>query len=127
MSADPRDHARRSLYIFARRNLRFPFLEVFDAPDNNLSCSARERSTTAPQSLTLLNADEVLTAAARTAERVEREAESPEARLTLAYRLIIGRGPTGQERRLSQDFLVHSPLAELCRGLFNLNAFVYVD
>ena len=127
VSADPRDHARRSLYIFARRNLRFPFLEVFDAPDNNLSCSARERSTTAPQSLTLLNADEVLAAAARTAERVEREAESPEARLTLAYRLIIGRGPTGQERRLSQDFLVHSPLAELCRGLFNLNAFVYVD
>ncbi|MSU22318.1 MAG: DUF1553 domain-containing protein [Opitutus sp.] len=127
VSADPRDHARRSLYIFARRNLRFPFLEVFDAPDNNLSCSARERSTTAPQSLTLLNADEVLAAATRTAERVEREAESPEARLTLAYRLIIGRGPTGQERRLSQDFLAHSPLAELCRGLFNLNAFVYVD
>ncbi len=127
VNADPRDHARRSLYIFARRNLRFPFLEVFDAPDNNLSCSARGRSTTAPQSLTLLNADEVLAAAAHTAERIEREAATPEARLTLAYRLIVGRPPTENERRLSNEFLAHSPLGELCRGLFNLNAFVYVD
>ncbi len=126
-SASPEDHARRSLYIFARRNLRFPFLEVFDAPDNNLSCAARERSTTAPQSLTLLNADEVLAAAARTADRLEREAATPEARVTLAYRLIVGRTPTDTERRLSLEFLAHSPLAELCRGLFNLNAFVYVD
>ncbi len=35
-SPDPADHTRRSIYIFARRNLRFPFLEAFDAPDNNL-------------------------------------------------------------------------------------------
>ena len=126
-STDPRDHTRRSLYIFARRNLRFPFLEVFDAPDNNLSCSARERSTTAPQSLTLLNAEEVLAAAARTAERLTEAADSPEARVTLAYRLIIGRPPTAVERQLSVEFLARSPLSELCRGLFNLNAFVYVD
>ena len=126
-STDPRDHTRRSLYIFARRNLRFPFLEVFDAPDNNLSCSARERSTTAPQSLTLLNAEEVLAAAARTAERLTAAADSPEGRVTLAYRLIIGRPPTAMERRLSVEFLARSPLSELCRGLFNLNAFVYVD
>ncbi len=126
-SPDPRDHVRRSLYIFARRNLRFPFLEVFDAPDNNLSCSARERSTTAPQSLTLLNADEVLAAAARTAERVTAEADSSEGRVTLAYRRILGRPPTAGERRLSVEFLSRSPLSELCRGLFNLNAFVYVD
>jgi hypothetical protein len=31
------------------------------------------------------------------------------------------------ERRLSVEFLARSPLSELCRGLFNLNAFVYVD
>src|SRR5262249_22844454 len=38
VSPDPRDHVRRSVYIFARRNLRFPFLESFDLPDSNLSC-----------------------------------------------------------------------------------------
>jgi hypothetical protein len=126
-STDPQVYSRRSLYIFARRNLRFPFLEVFDAPDNNLSCPSRERSTTAPQSLTLLNADEVLRAAERTAARIQAEAQTPAARVSLAYRLILGRGPTASERTLSEEFLARSPLNELCRALFNLNAFVYVE
>ncbi len=126
-NANPHDNSRRSIYIFARRNLRFPFLEVFDAPDNNLSCSARERSTTAPQSLTLLNADEVLAAAAKTAERLSTAADSTDARITLAYRTILGRAPSAKEFALAQAFLAHSPLSEFCRALFNLNAFVYAD
>jgi len=126
-NADPREYSRRSLYIFGRRNLRFPFLEVFDAPDSNMSCPARDRSTTAPQSLTLLNADEVLHAADRTAQRLMAEGGSTDARVTLAYRLIVGRAPTASERSLSTEFLSHSPLNELCRALFNLNAFVYVE
>jgi hypothetical protein len=128
-TANQTEHSRRSLYIFARRNLRFPFLEVFDAPDSNMSCASRERSTTAPQSLTLLNADEVMSASERTAERVMKEAkpDSPEARITLAYRLILGRAPTRNELGLSQKFLTTSPLSELCRALFNLNAFVYAE
>ena len=77
-SAETADHARRSLYIFARRNLRFPFLEVFDAPDSNLSCPERGHSTTAPQSLTLLNSAEVMAAAKATAARVMKEAKAPE-------------------------------------------------
>ena len=32
-------------------------LEAFDAPDSNQSCPIRERSTTAPQALALLNAN----------------------------------------------------------------------
>ena len=126
-STHARDHARRSVYIFARRNLRFPFLEVFDAPDSNLSCAGRERSTTAPQSLTLLNADEVLAAAEATARRVAAEAKSADERITLAYRLILGRAPTEKERAMSAQFVAHSPLSELCRALFNLNAFVYAE
>ena len=122
-----REHMRRSVYIFVRRNLRFPFLEVFDAPDNNLSCALRESSTTAPQSLTLLNADEVLSAAALTAERIAHDTTSTDERVTLAYRSILGRSPAETERALSRQFLTHSPLSELCRALFNLNAFVYVD
>ncbi len=128
--ANPADHARRSLYIFARRNLRFPFLEVFDAPDSNLSCPERGRSTTAPQSLTLLNSDEVMQAAKATAARVLKEAESPEQRIDRAFRLALGRAPTAKERLLTDGFLATcagDPMAELCRALFNLNAFVYVD
>ena len=121
------DHSRRSIYIFARRNLRFPFLEVFDAPDTNLSCPARERSVTAPQSLTLLNADEILTASKATAARLEKEAGTAEKRIDLAYQLVLGRHPTAKEQTLSQSFLAQSPLTEYCRALFNLNDFIYVE
>jgi hypothetical protein len=126
-SPNPRDHFRRSIYVFARRNLRFPFFEVFDAPDSNLSCPERGRSTTAPQSLTLLNAEEVMAAARATAARLESEASSVDDRITQAYRLILGRRPAGRERELARAFLARSPMSEFCRALFNLNAFVYLD
>jgi hypothetical protein len=126
-SADPKDHARRSIYIFNRRNLRFPFLEVFDAPDSNLSCPERGRSTTAPQSLTLLNAGEVLAAAKATAEQITRENPAPAAQVTALYRVALGRRPTDRELALATAFLQKSPLIELCRAVFNLNSFVYLE
>ena len=122
-----RDYNRRSLYIFARRNLRFPFLEVFDAPDNNLSCPNRERSTTAPQALTLMNAREVTTASKATADRLRKEARTEPDQIALAYRLILCREPRAEEKAIAQQFLKTSPLDELCRALFNLNEFVYAE
>jgi hypothetical protein len=116
---------RRSIYIFARRNLRFPFLEVFDAPDSNLSCPSRERSITAPQSLTLLNSDEVMIAATATAKKINEQTASSDDQIDIAYKLILSRPPAESEKRLSREFLTHSPLSELCRALFNHNDFVY--
>ncbi|MEW6157002.1 MAG: DUF1553 domain-containing protein, partial [Verrucomicrobiota bacterium] len=124
-STRPADHHRRSIYIFARRNLRFPFLEVFDAPDSNLSCPERLRSTSAPQALTLLNAEEVMSASRSTADRLL--GQSPPEQVILAYRLILGRPPTETEERRARAFLKSAPLSELCRALFNLNAFSYVE
>ena len=123
----PASGRRRSLYIFARRNLRFPLLETFDLPDSNLSCPERGRSTTATQALSLLNSDDVSEASRALASRLE--AASPDAaeRVRLAFRLTIGRRPTAAELEMSRDFLERSPLAELCRALFNANEFVYVD
>jgi hypothetical protein len=126
-SPDPRDHGRRSVYVFARRNLRFPFLEAFDLPDSSLSCPKRERSTTATQALALLNAADVAEAAKALAARVTAEAGTDDERVALAYRLALGRRPTATERELARQFLARSPLSELCRALFNLNEFVYVD
>lgn len=126
-SADPADHTRRSVYIFARRNLRFPFLEVFDAPDSNLSCSRRDRSTTAPQALTLLNADEVVRAAQATAAAIQGERETAKGQIESAYQRILGRKPIHPEIELGEQFLSKAPLAEYCRALFNLNEFVYLN
>ena len=38
VTTDATEYDRRSVYLFARRNLRYPFLEAFDLPDSNLSC-----------------------------------------------------------------------------------------
>ncbi len=126
-SADARDHVRRSVYISARRNLRFPFLEAFDLPDSNLSCPRRERSTTAPQALALLNSGDVTEAAQALTARLERESATADGRVRLAYQYTLGRNPTDAEMRLARAFLADSPLSELCRALFNLNEFVYLD
>ncbi|MBL8865023.1 MAG: DUF1553 domain-containing protein [Planctomycetia bacterium] len=125
VSADPQDRVRRSIYTFQRRNLRHPFLEAFDQPDSNLSCPKRERSTTAPQALALLNADESVEAAKALGDRLANEPEAT--RIERAYRLTLGRGPTAKERERAEEFLKDSPLAELCRALFNTNEFVYLD
>jgi hypothetical protein len=126
-SVDPADHVRRSVYIFARRNLRFPFLEPFDVPDSNSSCPKREQSTTATQALVLLNASDVTAAAKALAARVEKDTAALEERVTLAYRLTLGRTPNDAERRIAREFLQESPLSEFCRALFNVNEFVYLD
>ncbi len=134
------DQARRSIYVFARRNLRFPFFEVFDAPDNNVTCPERGRSVTAPQALTLLNSEEVLTAASAAATRVMQEAGSTDERIGRAFRLTLGRAPTSSEQEKSRLFLrehrggnptptepAQTEFTALCRALFNLNAFVFVE
>ncbi|WP_162136278.1 DUF1549 and DUF1553 domain-containing protein [Zavarzinella formosa] len=127
VSPDPKDHVRRSVYLFARRNLRHPFLEAFDLPDSNLSCPKRERSTTAPQALALLNAPEAMEAAKFVAERLMKEADSEPGRIDRAYRLTLGRLPTNKERERAGVFLKTSSLSELCRALMNMNEFVYLD
>jgi hypothetical protein len=134
------DHTRRSIYVFARRNLRFPFFEVFDAPDNNVTCPERGRSVTAPQALTLLNSEEVLTAAGAAATRVMQETSSTDERIGRAFQLTLGRAPTASELEKSRLFLREhrggnppptrpdqTEFTALCRALFNLNAFVFVE
>ena len=46
------ERKRRSVYIFVRRNARYPMLEVFDMPDTHESCARRNITNTAPQALT---------------------------------------------------------------------------
>src|SRR5205085_705303 len=113
VNPDPGERARRSVYLFARRNLRHPFLEAFDLPDSNLSCPRRERSTTAPQALALLNDADVMTAAMALTERLKGERASEEEAVEGAYRLTLGRPPTATERDRARAFLRDSPLNEL--------------
>jgi hypothetical protein len=128
VTPDRAEYDRRSVYLIAKRNLRLPFVEVFDQPDLQTSCARRESSTHAPQALELLNGATSNRLAEAFAERLEREAGSDRARqVVLAYRLAAGRAPTWREQALAVAFLEKQPLREFAIAVFNLNAFLYVD
>ncbi len=121
-------HHRRSIYLFAKRNLRLPFMEVFDQPSAQTSCAAREQSTHARQALELLNGTLTNQLASALADRLAREAGPDPIRLvTHAYRLTTARRPSSQELELSQRFIEDVGLSEFALALFNINAFLYVE
>jgi hypothetical protein len=131
LSPRAEDRDRRSVYVFLRRNLRYPFFEAFDRPDTNASCPRRAVTTIAPQALSLLNGRIAHDAARALAARVAREAgPGPDARIARAYLLTLGRPPDDQEHRLAREFLGAEPDATLvafCLALLNVNEFVYID
>jgi len=130
VSPAARDRNRRSLYIFVRRNLRYPFFEAFDRPDTNASCPRRPVTTTATQALSLLNSRLSAESARELAIKVEREASGGvDAKIDRANLLILGRRPDHDERRFAREFFSSGTgtMAEYCLALFNLNEFVYVD
>lgn len=127
VSPDEHDHYRRSIYIFVRRNLRYPMFEIFDRPDPNLSCPRRNESTTATQSLTLLNSAFTLRIAEALAERARSESGlgPPVDRL---YLHLFGRPPRPAEAELAAEFLhTESTLADLALALLNTNEAIYLD
>ena len=128
VAARTADHYRRSIYLIAKRNLRLPFLEMFDQPDLQTSCAARESSTHAPQALEMLNGDLANQLARALATRLNRVEGSDRSRqVELAFQLVTGRQPTPAERLLGVEFLRNQTLEEFALAMFNLNAFLYVD
>jgi hypothetical protein len=107
VTADPAERNRRSVYIFVKRNLRYPLFNSFDAPDANESCARRSISTSAPQALMLLNGKITLDWSRAFAGRVLGEAgQEPGKVVDRIYQLALGRSPTIREMQLAQDFLV---------------------
>ena len=128
VTPDKEEHNRRSVYLFAKRNFKLPFMDVFDAPDRQISCARRESSTHPPQALELLNGDTSNRMADALAERLLREAGRDKGKqVDLAYHLGVGRAPTKKERQIAVAFLQKEPLREFALALFNLNSFLYVD
>jgi len=103
---DPAQNNRRSVYIFVRRNLRYPMLQEFDSANTFESCDFRKPTVTPSQSLDLLNNDLVLEWAQAFAGRVLNDSGlTPKAQVDRAVRLAYGRAPTAAEEKLMSDFL----------------------
>ena len=118
---------RRSVYVYRKRGLPLPFFEVFDLPDQNLTCGARNVSTVPTQALTLMNNDFVLHQAKLFAGRVTEAAPGDSAKqINLAYRIALGREPSAEELQIGQEFLFKQHLVDLTHVLLNLNEFLYL-
>ena len=130
----PDDKPRRSVYLQVRRSKPVAFLAAFDAPGSGLNCDRRQVTTTAPQSLMLLNSDFVRRQAGHLATRVKAEAgagAAPEKLTETAWRLAYLRPPAADELRLGAAFLASQPpaagLTNLCQQLLASNEFLYID
>ncbi len=128
VSPDEEDHRRRSIYLFARRNLRYPLFDLFDTPALAESCSRRPNSTTAPQALALLNSNFVSEAAERLAEYISKNSPEPKDAIREAYQLTLSRLPSKEESQNAEVLVGKAGnLSDLTLALFNLNEFLYLD
>jgi hypothetical protein len=146
----PEDQNRRSIYVLAQRNMRYPLFDAFDLPDMHNSCARRLTTTTAPQALLLLNGDFALERAQHMAEVLRGQFGTDETALvTEAYRLAWGRLPSSEEVELGLRFLsnqtdallaqqpadrekgqttIHADaIADFCHALLNTNEFLFLD
>jgi hypothetical protein len=106
VTPDPREHTRRSLYLFAKRNVRLPLLEALDQPDTLTSCPVRPVSTFAPQALILLNGPFMQEQSQAFAVRVLREAgKDRDRQIRYAYLLALARPPRPAEAETARTFL----------------------
>nr|WP_255719327.1 DUF1549 and DUF1553 domain-containing protein [Pelomonas sp. P8] len=106
VSEDPRDHNRRSLYVFVLRNSPYPLLETFDWANPQSPHFKRDVTTTAPQALALVNSDLVLGWSQALAGRVIQEAGPNEtAQIDRVYEILFSRKPTAKEKDKLLAFL----------------------
>jgi hypothetical protein len=134
----PQDRHRRSIYVLAQRNMRYPLFDAFDLPDMHNSCARRMTTTTAPQALLLLNGDFTLERGRQFASLLlQRFGPEESALLADAYRRAWGRRANDEEIQLGLRFLSArsdgrtmdraAVLADFCHALLNTNEFLFLD
>ncbi len=130
--SDEAQQRRRTIYTFQRRSVVNPMLEVFDAANIAATCPQRNRTTVAPQALTLMNGDLTNREAHYFAARVLREAgPAPAAAIDRAFRLVLSRPPSKDEQTqalaLFSKFSPAEAVEHLGVALFNTNEFLFVE
>jgi len=150
-TSSPAQMFRRSAFVYVKRSLLVPELELLDLPDTTSSCEQRVVSTIPTQALTLINGEFFNSQAAFLADRLARRVPSSTAGeqtdvnpLREAHRLVLGRMPETEELEAGQRFLIRQrellhaegvtnnlvnqrAWSAWCLVLLNLNEFTYLD
>jgi len=111
---DASERNRRSVYVFVRRNTRYPMFEAFDMPDTHESCGRRYNTITPIQALSLLNDRMTMDWARAFAGKVIAAAGDDEQKqIETAYQMAFDRRPTQSESQAVVDFLRrHEPIIQ---------------
>ena len=127
--ADPEDVSswRRSIYRFIVRSQTQPWMTSLDCADPSMRVDKRNESLSPIQALALLNNGFMLSQAKHFADRVQSESDDVAEQVELAYRMALGSSPTDSVRTELIEFANRNGMPYLCRVLFNLNAFTFVD
>ena len=137
--------SKRSLFAAPTRSAPDPFLSLFDGPDPHLVVPRRADSTSAPQSLFMMNNPAVFSTAKTMIGRLLKTRRTDGFLVDVLYRRIVGRPPSEEEQRLAVRTLDEArevrrrlseakpaggdggPWEDLCMALLCSNEFIYVD
>ena len=126
---DPADETshRRSIYRFIVRSQPDPFMTTLDCADSSQSTPKRTETFTPLQALSLMNNRFILVMAQSFSERLLRESEDPATAVNRAFALCTGRTPKNSERQEMIIYAVEHGTPALCRLMFNLSEFTFID
>ncbi len=126
---------RRSLYLRRLRNSSDEMLATLDAPPGIVGTAKRDVTTTAPQSLMMLNNSRIMGVANKFALRVRGDLANVDpndfalAYVRHAHRIITGLEIDDETERLLAPLAASGSQGEVdvCHVLLNSNAFLFID
>ena len=131
------DEWRRSVYIYVKRQLLMPMMELFDAPTTTDSCAERMRSVVPTQALVLMNDEFIEDQSLALARLALKEGgDSEREAIRVMFRRVLGRELGKEREKDCVRFLAErravgvgreSALADLAHVLFNSSEFIYVE
>jgi Protein of unknown function (DUF1549)/Protein of unknown function (DUF1553) len=139
------DQWRRSVYIYVKRQLLMPMMELFDAPTTTDSCADRTKSVVPTQALVLMNDEFVEDQAGFLAQRSVMEAGGDLAKAVERMHLLaLARVPTAERLKQAKSFISareaaytqetsaketprHRAFTDLAHVLFNSSEFITIE
>lgn len=136
IASESAEHWRRSVYIYVKRQLLMPGMELFDAPTTTDSCALRMQSTVPTQALVLMNDEFVEDQAGFLAQRAKAEAgDALPAIIERLFMLTLSHKPPASRLHQALEFVKSrqqasdeaTALRDLSHVLLNSSEFVYIE
>jgi hypothetical protein len=130
---------RRSLYLRRMRNSVDEMLTALDAPPGLVGTAKRDVTTTAPQSLMMMNSSRIMGVANQFASRIRQEIKSKDREMTSekfavgfidrSHRVIAGIPASPETIELLKPLVESGEQGQVdvCHILINSNAFLFID